>query len=255
MQGMAQLEKIEAFLLRLGQNYRIQAENTVKFGLKEKAPLSPEVEQAYARVKLIQKLQPLVGDELQTALLERTKAASVVGFLAQLSGEIDFAKGLAASRSDILSSLEHVTKFKSYLESMLTHHSWQLHAENLASLQSNILSATIEQQRHLQLIIPVIAAKQPGALFSEKQQTQLYQRQLELAHLQRRPSETMSASDETETDKTFKSNFEQRLSILSNKSIDARRSSLNNRINQLSLPKLDDMPASQKSVAPTKVAI
>ncbi len=226
--AIERLKRIEGFLLRFGQNLRIQPENTLKFnsGNKE-AQQSAQAFINYANLLRVQ------SDEDRDSVVSPkvSESDSLDFFLQNLSGnpysEAAFACGLGKSAREIVDSMTSNDALRSFILREFVSDGWQKHQTHLTLLQDSAEKWSDSERQKMNELFTLIAAKQPGIHFSQNCLRTLESRLAsleELADLETRTERTEEESISLNNDALF--------SAICGKSLQERIHSLRERITE-----------------------
>lgn len=180
------LSDIEAFLLRLGQNVRIQVENEHKFQRDNLDRLAT----AQDNFSLITLLQQKSQEELVTFYgAETTKAINLAFFKTALSGhnysEAAFAQGLGSAACEVLNSCNDLPSLREFMVREFDANGWSDHKEHLSALASAFKDHTFTEQAQFSKLLFVIAALQPGKGLSPRLKMSMQERLITLMALEK----------------------------------------------------------------------
>lgn len=222
------LKKIEGFLLRFGQNLRIQPENTLKFNLGTIE--DQQSAQAFINYANLMRIQN--GEDRDSVVSpDVSERGSLHFFLENLSGdpysEAAFACGLGKSAREIVDSMTSNDALRSFILKEFVSVGWQQHQTHLTLLKDSANKWSVSELQKMNELFTLIAAKQPGIHFS---QNCLRTLELRLASLED------LAFLETRTERTEEEltslNDEASFSLICGKSLQERINSLRERITE-----------------------
>lgn len=167
------LDEIEGFLIRLGQNYRMVVENTLKFNQPNPADAEPQArakeEKSQIALKcnaLIDKVRGLGLEEMAVVLTKEFDVTPHLGtFLNALGGdfgEAAFAAGLGKTGEEFINHPSNPKRLHDYLAREMDAKGWERHSHTLLHLQDEIRALPVEQQHEIGKVIVTIATKQAG---------------------------------------------------------------------------------------------